>query len=227
MTTRAQAKTAAQATRNMFRFLRRRDFFAPCDDSVPSLRRLGFVYGDDFIAVVRGDLEHAESRRVRDQLIAGVEAIQGLRRSGPGRHLLLVDPAFNAGTTAASIVARHIPITRVEVRSQSASWARELGRNPDLPRALDWSDRSIAIEIGDGADVHPIHVDLLTFEYLMRAGEGLDGRAFFDAEVRRIVGALGPLVERTDDDDQIEIVRDGRIEGLVIDTGDVIRKVDG
>ena len=50
---------------------------------------------------------------------------------------------------------------------------------------------------------------------------------FFDAEVRRIAGALAPLVQRTDDNDQIEIVRDGRIEGLVIDTGDVIRKVDG
>jgi hypothetical protein len=227
VTTRAQAKTAAQATRNLFRFMRRRDFFAACDQSVASLRRLGFAYGDEFIAVVQGDLQPAHFRRLRDQLIAGVEAIQGLRRSGTGRHLLLVDPAFNAGTTAASIVARHIPITSVGVRSQSSSWARELGRVADLPGALDWSDRSVAIEFGDGAEAHAIHVDLLTFEYLMRAGEGLDGRLFFDAEVRRIAGALAPLVQRTDDDDQIEIVREGRIEGLVIDTGDVIRKVDG
>jgi hypothetical protein len=227
VTTRAQAKTAAQATRNLFRFMRRRDFFAPRDKSVASLRRLGFAYGDDFIAVVQGDLNPAEFRRLRDQLIAGIEAIQGLRRSGPGRHLLLVDPAFNAGATAASIVARHIPITRVEVRSQSSSWGRALGRPADLPHGLDWSDRSVAIEIHDGGEVHPIHVDLLTFEYLMRAGEGLDGRTFFDAEVRRMAGALAPLVRLADDDDQIEIVRDGRIEGLVIDTGDVIRKVDG
>ena len=227
VTTRAQAKTAAQATRSLFRFMRRRDFFAPRNESVASLRRLGFAYGDDFIEVVRGDLEPADFRRLRDQLIAGIEAIQGLRRSGPGRHLLLVDPAFGAGATAASIVARHIPITSVGVRSQSAFWARELGRGADLPGALDWSDRSVAIEIGDGGEMHAIHVDLLTFEYLMRAGEGLDGRVFFDAEVRRIAGALAPLVQRTDDDDQIEIVRDGRIEGLVIDTGDVIRKVDG
>lgn len=227
VTTRAQAKSAAQATRSLFRFMRRRDFFAARNASVASLRRLGFAYGDDFIAVVHGDLEPSEFRRLRDQLIAGVEAIQGLRRSGPGRHLLLVDPAFGAGTTAASIVARHIPITSVGVRSQSSSWARVLGRAADLPGALDWSDRSVAIEIGDGGEAHAIHVDLLTFEYLMRAGEGLDGRVFFDAEVRRIAGALAPLVQRTDDDDQIEIVRDGRIEGLVIDTGDVIRKVDG
>jgi hypothetical protein len=208
--------------------MRRRDFFAPRDQSVASLRRLGFAYGDDFIAVVQGELEPADFRRLRDQLIAGVEAIQGLRRSGTGRHLLLVDPAFNAGTTAASIVARHIPITSVGLRSQSASWERELGRVADLPSALDWSDRSVAIEIGDGAEAHAIHIDLLTFEYLMRAGEGLDGRVFFDAEVRRISGALAPLVQRTDEDDEIEIVREGRIiEGLVIDTGDVIRKVDG
>lgn len=227
ITTRAQAKTAAQATRTLFRFMRRRDFFAPRDQSVASLRRLGFAYGDDFIAVVQGALEPADFRRLRDQLIAGIEAIQGLRRSGTGRHLLLVDPAFNAGTTAASIVARRVPITSVGLRSQSASWERELGRVADLPNALDWSDRSVAIEIGEGAEAHAIHIDLLTFEYLMRAGEGLDGRVFFDAEVRRISGALAPLVQRTDEDDQIEIVREGRIEGLVIDTGDVIRKVDG
>jgi hypothetical protein len=227
VTTRAQAKTAAQATRNLFRFMRRRDFFAPRNASVASLRRLGFAYGAAFIEVVRGDLVPADFRRLRDQLIAGIEAIQGVRRSGPGRHLLLVDPAFNAGTTAASIVARHIPITSVGVGSQSSSWARELRRDADLPGAVDWSDRSVAIEIADGGEAHAIHVDLLTFEYLMRAGEGLDGRVFFDAEVRRIAGALAPLVQRTDDDDQIEIVRDGRIEGLVIDTGDVIRKVDG
>ena len=227
VTTRAQAKTAAQATRNLFRFMRRRDFFAPRSQSVAFLHRLGFAYGDDFIAVIQDDLDPAEFRWLRDQLISGVETIQGLRRSGTGRHLLLVDPAFSAGTTAASIVARHIPITSVGVRSQSSSWTRVLGRAPDLPGALDWADRSVAIEIGDAGEAHSIHVDLLTFEYLMRAGEGLDGRVFFDAEVRRIAGALAPLVQRSDEDDQIEIVREGRIEGLVIDTGDVIRKVDG
>ena len=80
--------------------------------------------------------------------------------------------AFGAGATAASIVARHIPITSVGVRSQSAFGPVSSERRADLPDALDWSDRSIAIEIGDGGETHAIHVDLLTFEYLMRAGRG-------------------------------------------------------
>ncbi len=227
VTTRAQAKTAAQATRALFRFMRRRHFFAPHDGAAPPLQRLGFTFGDDFMAVVHGDLPPADFRRLRDQLIAGIEAIQGLRLSRRGRNLLLVDPAFGAGTTATSIVARRIPITKLDVKSQSASWERSLGRPADLPGALDWSDRTVVIELEDGDEVQPLHVDLLTFEYLMRAGEGLNGRVFFDAEVRRMAGALAPLVHGSHDDEQIEIVRDGSLEGLVIDTGNVIRKVDG
>lgn len=225
VTTRAQAKSAAEATQALFRFMRRRDFFAPRTKAVPALRRLGFTFGDEFLAIVRGDLEPARFRRCRDQLIAGLEAIQGLRRPGHGRNLLLVDPAFGAGGSGTSIIARHIPITNVDVRSQSSSWQRRLGRAPDLPRALNWSDRTVVIELLDHGEVHPLHVDLLTFEYLMRAGEGLDGRIFFDAEVRRIAGALAPLIHGSDGGDEIQIVRDGRLEGLVIDTGSVIRKV--
>jgi hypothetical protein len=224
-TTRAQAKNAAEATRSLFRFMRRRDFFSPRIDSEKPLQPLGFTFGTEFVAGVRGDLAASAFRRLRDQLIAGLEAVQGLRRSGSRRHLLLVDPAFGAGSTATSIVARRISITDIEVRSQSDSWRRQLGREADLPRAVDWSDRAIVIELLDDGKVYPLYVDLLTFEYLMRAGEGLDGRSFFDAEVRRMAGALAPLVQGVDDDQQIEIVRDGRLEGLVIDTGDVIRKV--
>jgi hypothetical protein len=225
VTTRAQAKSAAEASRVLFRFMRRRDYFASVDASEPRLRPLGFTFGNDFLSIVAGDLLPAESRRLRDQLIAGVEAVQGLRRSGEGRHLLLVDPAFGSGLTTTSIVARRIPITDVEIRSQSAAWDRKLGHGADLPQALDWSDRAVVIELRDREGVYPVQIDLLTFEYLMRAGEGLDGRAFFDAEVRRLAGAIAPLVRGASDEDQIEIVRDGRLEGLVIDTGDVIRKV--
>jgi len=225
VTTRAQAKSAAEAARVLFRFMRRRAYFTSVAAAGPLLKPLGFTFGNDFLAIVTGDLAPSESRRLRDQMIAGVEAVQGLRRSGEGRHLLLVDPAFSSGLASTSIVARRIPITDVEIRSQSAAWDRKLGHEAELPQSLDWSDRAVVIELRDREDVYPIQIDLLTFEYLMRAGEGLDGRAFFDAEVRRLAGAIAPLVRGSSDDDQIEIVRDGRLEGLVIDTGDVIRKV--
>ena len=59
----------------------------------------------------------------------------------------------------------------------------------------------------------------------MRAGDGLDARAFFEAEVRRIGSELAPLAQKGQDDEQIVVLRDGRLERLLIDIGDTIRGV--
>jgi hypothetical protein len=223
-TTRAEARSAAKSSQSLIRFLRRRDFFGRAHASAATYERLGFRHASAFEAVVSNGLAgDGEFRRLRDQLIAGLEAVQGLRRSGQRSRMVLIDPAFASSARRTSVIARSLSSKRIAPRSQSASWARLIGRSSDIPGALDWSDRTVVVEIEDGDQIHAIPLDLLTFEFVMRAGEGLDAATFFDAEVRRITAALTPLAERQLEDEAIMVLRDGRIETLDIDVGNVIR----
>jgi hypothetical protein len=223
-TTRAQARSAAERERTAFRFLRRRDYFVQQHGDASLLERLGFRHGGEFERVASGDTDPAAFRSLRDLLVAGLEAVQGLRRGGQRADLVLVDPAFASGATT-SIVARRISTSRLHVRSQSASWRRALDRDPDAPDSLDWIERTVVFEITDDGAVFPVELDLLRFEYVLRAGEGLDARSFFEAEARRIGAELAPLAQKVQDDDQIVVLREGRLERLLIDVGETIRGV--
>jgi hypothetical protein len=223
-TTRAEARTAALSSRALMRFLRRRDFFGRAQGTASAYERLGFRHAAAFEAIVADELgDDGDFRHLRDRLIVGLEAVQGLRRSGTHSKMVLIDPAFASSARRTSIIARRLSATRIAPRSQSAAWARILDRRSDMPDAVDWSDRKVVVEIDDGERIHQIHLDLLTFEFVMRAGEGLDAAAFFDAEVRRITAALTPLAERPPEDEAIMVLRDGQIEALDIDVGNVIR----
>ncbi len=187
------------------------------------MERLGFRHAPDFEQIVNGELSDVDFRRVRDTVLTGLEAVQGIRRGrGPG-YFVLVDPAF-AGGAAASVVSRRVASNRVEIRSQSSHWASTLDRDAEIPRALDWIDRTVVVDFG-GLDAAFIDLDLLRFEFVMRSAEGLNARSFFDADVRRITAELAPLATIADTDERISILRDGRIEHLVIDKGQVIRGV--
>lgn len=223
-TTRAQARSAAESSRSLLRFLRRRDFFGRVQSSADAGERLGFRHASAFETVVSDGLRtDSEFRCLRDRLIAGLEAVQGLRRSGQRSKMVLIDPAFATSVGRTSVIARSLGSTRIAPRSQSAAWKQVLGRAADIPKALDWTDRAVVVEIRDGEQTHAIHLDLLTFEFVMRAGEGLDAATFFDAEVRRITAALTPLADRPVEDEAIMVLRDGRIEMLDIDVGNIIR----
>ena len=222
--TRAQARTAADRGRAMFRFLRRRDYFVREHGNADLLERLGFRHAAPFEQIASGGLDATSFRTLRDRLVAGLEAVQGLRRPGQRADLVLVDPAF-AGGASTSVVARRVPTTRLSLKSQSASWESLLGRRPEVPDSLDWIDRVIVLEVADGDEVYSVSLDLLRFEYVMRAADGLDARDFFEAETRRISSELAPLARKQQDDEQILVLRDGRLERLLIDVGDTIRGV--
>ena len=133
----------------------------------PLAERAGLRFFEDFERVLEGlPPATANYRRVRDQLLAGLEAVQGLRRGAGSAHFFVVDPAF-AGTGGASLVARRIANARVHLLSQSGWWHERTGATPELPRAVDWSDRRICLVFeGDDAPV-VVQLDLLQTEFVV------------------------------------------------------------
>lgn len=221
-TTRKQAKTVGERARHHMRFLRRRDFFSHFYGEASVTDRFGLRHANDFNDIVTGALSDDQFRAVRDKLVAGLEAVQGLRRTGRFIELVVVDPAFS-GATGTSIISSRITTKRISIRSQTQRWQHLLGRTPDMSEAMDWNDRSISVDFDVDGDTHSVELDLLGFEYVMRAGEGLEARTFFGAETRRIGNSLAPLADT--EEEQIQVLRDGRLERLDIDVGNVIRSV--
>jgi hypothetical protein len=224
-TTKRQARRRADDEKGLMRFLRRRDFFDRSMGEALLAERAGLRYFRDFERVLDG-LPPADPdyRRIRDQLLRGLEAVQGLRRASGSAHFFVVDPAF-AGTGDASLVARRIPNARVRLVPQSGWWEERAGAAPELPRAVDWTDRRISLVFEADEEPVVVQLDLLQTEFVMRSAEGLDARSFFSADVRRINAQIASLVRPGDSDDEIHVIFEGGARRLVIDVGDLIRSV--
>ncbi|HEY4346869.1 MAG TPA: hypothetical protein VGM80_04710 [Gaiellaceae bacterium] len=224
-TTKRQARRRADDERSVVRFLRRRDYFNQLTGEAPLAERAGLRFFEDFERVLDGLVTTtSDYRRIRDQLLEGLEAVQGLRRGGGSAHFFVVDPAF-AGTGDASLVARRIANARVRLVSQSGWWRERAGASPELPQAVDWTDRRICLVFEDGEEAVVVQLDLLQAEFVMRSAEGLNARAFFSADVRRINAQIASLVSADAADDEIHVIYEGGARRLVIDVGDLIRSV--
>lgn len=89
---RREAQRESEVLRGLMRFLRRRDFFDTDEGGPPRVRRMGFHAGQDFDHSARATLK--DSVEVRDRLLAGLEAVQGLHRPGQPPDFLVLDPAL-------------------------------------------------------------------------------------------------------------------------------------
>jgi hypothetical protein len=225
--TRRVALEEASRMRGLMVFRRRRDFFELATNrsgessaSVSRPARLGLKYYDDFEFVRSRKPDRARTIGVRDRLITGLHAVQGMHVLGSGVvSLHLVDPAFARTEGAATIVARTVRATDVTIEPESEAWRRRGRTKPTLPEAIDWLDRRVVVRFGDGTDLE-LELDLLQFDYVMRAGEGLACRSFFRADIRRIMASLAMLVDRNGRSvDEISVLKNGRVQKIVIDQG--------
>ncbi len=227
--TRNQFQRDAVSQRRLMGFLRRRALFndaADGDDLRGIGARTGLRHAALFEAAVDGNLDEKQTVALRDDLVSGLEAIQGVRRP-PQANLFIIDPAFTSHRSSASVVAQQLPASRIDFISQSSFWVGQDGPTAELKAALDWSDRSVFLSLTQGPDELPVtlELDMLRFELVLRYAEGLTAREHFHADLRRITSRLARLATATDSS-EITVLVGGERRRISIDVGNRVRAVD-
>lgn len=201
--------------------LRRRDFFDTPLDSNALLARLGFRHGDSFLALIEGLTNPHDRVKLKNLIVAGLHGIQGLRLLFRETSLLLVDPAFGKAESNATIIARRISISDIDILQQQSAWNLE-GEHWGLPNSVDWIDRTIVFRIKDrsSADSQDLRVDLMAFECIARSASGFLSESFYVNELSRIRAFLGRLAQSvTQDYEKVALFMDGSINDVSLDEG--------
>lgn len=220
---RRDAQRESESMHQLFSYLRRRWYF-DSSEVAGSFELMGLRAGEDFRAAATGELSDHRGVHTRDVLIRGLEAVQGVRRSGRPADLLILDPAFANHRSRAAVVGTRLASRKVVIQGQIAHWERQDGQLT-LPTAVDWLSRAAIVRIGPPAgepDV-VIPVDLIRFELLHRWAAGLSARTEHAAAIRFINGMLASLVPESREEDEIAVLVGGERRTLSIDLGDRIR----
>lgn len=216
---RRDAQRESDLLRSAIVFLRRLDYF----EGEPSkwLRRLGLASGNQFLEVNAGTPQALV--KVRDTLLRGLEAVQGIHRPGESPDFLVLDPAFFSHRSRAAVIARRIQGRSVEVVSQTDQWVAAGTEAPQLPLAVDWSSRCVYVRLPGAGQVVPVQLNLMRFELLVRWAAGLSSRGQHEAEIRSLTSALAGLAPSSQDEDEIGVLVGGERRALTIDVGERIR----
>lgn len=137
----------ASALRELYIFLRRADFFN--SDGSDQFARLGLSAGDDFVRIAP-DTSDSSKTGIRDVVLKGLEAIQGIHRVGNNPDFLVLDPAFFSHRTKAAVVSRSVTNRHVQLVDQISQWMSEAEPGAQVPvmhEAVEWLNRSIFIRI--------------------------------------------------------------------------------
>jgi hypothetical protein len=201
---------------NLLVFLRRRDFFDSSNAPGP-YERMGLRGGEQFEQAASDGSDRTTPVEVRDTLLRGLEAIQGVRRASNPADFLVLDPAFVNHRSRAAVVGHRIQSRNILVEGQVAHWHHT--GDPEMHRAVDWLSRTAFVRMPNELT---IPLDLFRFELLLRWADGLRARSEHAAAVRLINGLLAKAMPRTEGDEIVVLVG-GERRTLSIDVGDRIR----
>lgn len=218
---RADLTREAEATGLAVSALRRRAFFDAIEGERSVMLRLGFRFGDTFLRLLEGNLEPHERVRIKNTIIAGLHAIQGLRIGRSETTLYLVDPAFGKASADAAIIARQIPSNRVNLLAASKAWHGGQEAEWFVPLSVDWIDRTVILQIDERlGELKTLSLDLLSLECVARAASGYVSEDFYANEIRHARTFLGQLAERgRNDAAQISIFMRGQLQNVSLDMG--------
>ncbi|MGA5873945.1 hypothetical protein [Streptomyces cinereoruber] len=222
------AHRQAEQLQNLYRFLRRADFFES-DGNADRFARMGLQAGDDFVRVQDKDRDVADTR-VRDRFLKGLEAVQGIHRAGSNPDFFILDPAFFTHRARAAVISRRVTSKGIEVVDQVTQWQKETGTSetPEMQNAVEWLNRAIYIRIpaiAPDQDAVSVEADLLRFELLTRWADGLRSEVQHEAEIRGLSGSLAELADSSNKEDEIQVLVGNVTRKLMIDVGDKIRSV--
>lgn len=217
---RSELSAESETVRNIVSGLRRRSFFDEAINAKDMLLRLGFRHGSSFLAILDGGLTAQEKVRIKNQVVAGLHGIQGLRLSTSETTLYLVDPAFGKASSDAAILACQVPTRDIQLLTEKEAWNTS-GETYPLSSSVDWIDRSVVVRVFDSKGLHvDIPLDLMAFECVARSASGFIYEDFYAHQMRKVRTILGTIAERhTDHDGQISVFLDGKIMTISIDSG--------
>lgn len=240
--TKKDREREAQAHRQLWQFMRRRNFFdsqSPVREKeigVSAVSRLGFLHTDEFDDVV--NLPTGDHSDLMNELFRGLEAIQGIRRAG-FNPLALVDPAFSMQRSSASgsggvamrslsqIVSAEIPIDQARLTSEYAVWQRrnKHGSEPEVQRQVDWIDRRVILTLDqEGTDpLWAIPLNLQEFDFVLRVSSGLESRQHVAHLTRSILRRLGLVASQTSRTSGTIVFGDGQRNMLQIINSRIVR----
>jgi hypothetical protein len=221
------AQRAASALRELYTFLRRADFFD--NDASDRFARLGLSAGDDFVKITPNSPDSSKTD-IRDVVLKGLEAVQGIHRVGRISDFLVLDPAFFSHRTRAAVVSGTVNNRNVQVVDQVSQWksSNDPGApDPVLQKAVEWLNRAIFVRIPgpSGKATVAVEVDLLRFELLNRWAEGLRSGTQHEAEIRGLTSTLAALADGASEPEVIQVLVGAVPRKLMIDVGDQIRSV--
>lgn len=220
-TSKLERQQEYQATISVISALRRRFFFDDQSSERNSMSRLGFKFGDDFNLLLEDGSPRQQKLRIKNTIIAGLHAIQGLRLARSETTLNLVDPAFGKASSEAAIIARQISGASVQLLSATTAWGLSEDVTWSTEHSVDWIDRSITLRIQtDSGSCKDLALNLFTFECIGRAALGYVSEDFYLNELRKIRTFLGQLAEdRTGDSARIDVFTHGKIQQVSLDEG--------
>ena len=149
-------------------------------------RRLGLHHYDRFDHVQGSDEGHKKMKPIIERVIAGLHVVQGIRPPDT-TELYIVDPAFSRAGSGTAVIAARLRRNKLWLRGLHEYWQdKKGGSTPPLTEAVDWLDRTIVLRDHDNDAL--LEFDLMQFEFLLRAAEGVAFAAFHAAERRRVDG---------------------------------------
>lgn len=198
--------------------LRRRAFFDDHESEGTVMSRLGFRHGDSFLMMLGERLGARELVQLKNMIITGLHAMQGLRMSQTETTLHLVDPAFGRASNDAAIIARRIPTNQLALLPAKKAWQSAIGVWA-LSSSVDWIDRAVILRASEHDGTHTdIALDLLAFECVTRSAAGYVPEEFYSREIRRIRTFLGRLSALgRGDSGEIALFMAGRVQNVSID----------
>lgn len=209
--------------------LRRRYFFHNVDNGHDALKRLGFEYADEFAWLLKNEPDAARKAKIKTTLVAGLHTLQGMNIGADRASLYLVDPAFSMASNRAAIIARKISGNEISIIKQSEVWPSGENEKYEIPSSVDWLEREIILQVksGSGEKAATLSLDIMAFDFLMRAASGFVSENFYSHEIRRILNFLGRLAEQGEASGTIDAVIRGDFFAISIEEGDVIQVSGG
>jgi hypothetical protein len=198
------------------RFQRRRAFFEEAKPSAAS--RIGIRFAEDFELIVAGSGKRSVERDVRDRVVKGLAAVQGIAVSGERPSVLpIVEPALAGRRGGIAILDRDFRLADVRVVATSVWWSQILGRDPEVPAQVDWNERELTVAVGE---MQAIHLTLRSFELLCSAGDGLDLQTADPGVARRLLLRLASMAGEDGGVERIQVIEPGGRWQIDLDVDD-------
>lgn len=179
------------------------------DDEILRANRLGLRHYAAF-KTIQSNPDATSLLSIIRSLVSGLHTIQGAVGVDSKSSLHLVDPAFGRSGSHSAIIARSLRVRDLDLWTES-QWWRHLSKSGTAPilEAVEWLDRKVVLTHRKTNRV-VLELDLLSFEFVMNAGNGVVMKDFNSAERRRILRTLARLAEEGEAgaEDEIRVLLD-------------------